>query len=86
MRKSKLVAAALAVALAFSSVTSSVAAQVVTPPAPASSPGVVWGVFGCATSIILAALVAGQRNKRELTTPEALTCGLLFWASPSPAN
>jgi hypothetical protein len=32
---------------------------------------------------MLAAIVAGQRDNRELTTGEAATCGLLFWLGGS---
>ena len=38
-----------------------------------------WVVIGCAGSIILSALVANFRDNRQLTTPEAWTCGLLYW-------
>jgi hypothetical protein len=38
-----------------------------------------WVVIGCAGSIVLSALVANFRDNRQLTTPEAWTCGLLYW-------
>ena len=41
-----------------------------------------WVVIGCAGSIVLSALVADFRDHRELTTPEAWTCGLLYWIAP----
>ena len=40
-----------------------------------------WIVIGCAGGIILAAFHANYRDGRELTQPEAWTCGLLFWLS-----
>jgi len=88
MRKSKLVAAALAAALMISSATSSFAGdRVIVPPAPGhGNPGVVWGIFGCVASVMLAAAVAAQRDQRELTSPEAATCGLLFWLTPPPSR
>jgi hypothetical protein len=88
MRRSKLIAAALAAALALSSATSSFAGARVLPPPPAhgNNPGIVWGVAGCAGLIWLAAFVASQREKRELTLPEAISCGLLFWLNTQPAN
>jgi len=39
--------------------------------------GVVWGIFGCASSIILAAMQKNALGKGELTPQEAWTCGLL---------
>lgn len=48
-----------------------------------------WVVIGCAGSIVLSALVANFRDNRQLTTPEAWTCGLLYWLpmpyQPQPA-
>lgn len=41
----------------------------------------VWIIMGCAGGIILAALAANYRDRRELTPPEAWSCGLLFLAS-----
>jgi hypothetical protein len=38
-----------------------------------------WPIFVCAGGIITAALVANARDNRELTAPEAWTCGLKFW-------
>jgi hypothetical protein len=43
------------------------------------TPVVPWVVIGCAGSIVLSAFVAGFRDHRELTAPEAWTCGLLYW-------
>jgi hypothetical protein len=49
-----------------------------------------WVVIGCAGSIVLSAFVAGFRDHRELTAPEAWTCGLLYWIpmpyQPKPAH
>ena len=84
MLKSKFLAAALAATLTFGSATASLAG-VAPPPPPlaiagsSASPIAVWLIFGCASSLMLAALVASQRDNRELVTAEAATCGLLFW-------
>jgi hypothetical protein len=40
-----------------------------------------WIFIGCAGGIILAAFHANYRDNRELTAPEAWTCGLLHWFS-----
>ena len=40
-----------------------------------------WFIIGCAGGIILAALAANYRDGRELTAPEAWSCGFLFLAS-----
>jgi hypothetical protein len=55
------------------------------PPAPghAHTPVWPWVVIGCAGSIVLSAVVADFWSHRELTTPEAWTCGLLYWV-PMP--
>jgi hypothetical protein len=44
-----------------------------------SNPGAGWALGGCSAGIILAGLMANARDNRELTAPEAWTCGLLFW-------
>jgi hypothetical protein len=42
-----------------------------------------WVVIGCAGSIVVSALAANFFQNRQLTTPEAWTCGLLYWWYPS---
>ncbi len=58
-----------------------------TTPQPATSHGHVpawpWVVIGCAGSIVVSALAANFWQNRQLTTPEAWTCGLLYWWYPS---
>jgi hypothetical protein len=44
----------------------------------------VWIIFGCAGSIVLAALAANYQQHRQLTAAEAGTCGLGFWFTPPP--
>ena len=82
MKKSKILVAALAVSLAFSSSVAYAGA-----PTPGFKFGVgptgwVWGIFGCSSGIILAAMVANFQQNRQLTAQEAWTCGLLFWFNP----
>ena len=54
---------------------------VVPPPAHSSKIIVPWIFIGCAGGIILSAFHANYRDNRELTQPEAWTCGLLYWLS-----
>ena len=58
-----------------------VPAPVPCPIAPTSHAisGWFWGLFACPASIILSGIVANFRDNRQLTAPEAWTCGLLFW-------
>jgi hypothetical protein len=39
-------------------------------------------VIGCAGSIVVSALAANAFQNRQLTAPEAWTCGLLYWWYP----
>ena len=58
------------------------------PPPPAAHayvPAWWWASFACPASIVLSSLVADFRDNRQLTTPEAWTCGLLYWIPmPTP--
>ncbi len=49
----------------------------------ANTPAWPWVVIGCAGSIVVSALAANFWQNRQLTTPEAWTCGLLYWWNPS---
>jgi hypothetical protein len=77
MKKSKITAVALAMAIALSPGASF--AQ------PAPTPGHVmgsttpWWIFVCPTGIVAAAVVKNARRNKQLTTPEAWTCGFLYW-------
>lgn len=51
------------------------------PVASGSKVIVPWIFIGCAGGIILAAFHANYRDNRELTAPEAWSCGLLHWFS-----
>ncbi|MBY0532987.1 MAG: hypothetical protein K2P86_13545 [Xanthobacteraceae bacterium] len=80
MFKIKFVAVAVAAAVAFAPV-SAVAQRV---PGGgvfggSSSASGVIGLAGCVLSIMIAATDKGNRYKKELTTDEAITCGLLYW-------
>lgn len=60
-------------------------AMALPPAAVAAQPGfgsslwVPWAFGGCVLDIFAAAAVANWRDHRELTYPEAYTCGVLFW-------
>src|SRR5690348_14172141 len=76
--------------VAWLSMDTAFAGVVRTVPCPAGhshTPAWPWVVIGCAGSIVLSALVANFRDNRQLTTPEAWTCGLLYWIPmPYQAN
>jgi hypothetical protein len=87
MRKSKILAAALAASLMLSSTVAHAGAPVV----PGltfgnGATGWVWAIFGCSSGIILAAMVANFQQNRQLTAQEAWTCGLLFWFTSPNSN
>jgi hypothetical protein len=83
MKVRKLIGAALAVSMVAALPTASQADHIYPKVVPhgkvfgGGGSGVVWGIFGCASSIILAAMQKNALGKGELTPPEAWTCGLL---------
>jgi hypothetical protein len=83
MKSNRFVSLTAAALFALSTVTSN-AGTVAPPPASHSGAGAgfVWGVFGCAGSIIFTAYVAHVRHHRELTQQEAMTCGAIYWLNP----
>jgi hypothetical protein len=86
MSTKKLIVAILAGGLAIGSFSTSASAKPL-PVVPGTHFGngvsyVPWIIIGCAGGIILAALAANARDHRELTAPEAWSCGMLFWFSP----
>jgi hypothetical protein len=89
MNTKKLIATTLAASMAVATVpTASQAAIVLPAPVPGHTFGGAafpWPIFACAGGIITAAPVANARDNRELTAPEAWTCGVAFWfAQPQP--
>lgn len=83
MSKSKLIAAALASAIVFSPVQPK--ADVIVTPVVLTTAGplaAVYGVMGCAGSLMLAAAIKGQLLKQQLTPAEAYSCGLSFLLRP----
>jgi hypothetical protein len=81
MKKSKFVTAALAAAIALSPVAASADTCL-----PGCAPGhtfgsaTPWWIFVCPTGVVTAAVVKNARRHKELTSPEAWTCGFLyFW-------
>jgi hypothetical protein len=83
MKTNKLIAATLAAAMAMAAVPTASHAVIVRTPGPTfGGTGVgPWPIFACAGGIILAAFAANARDNRELTAPEAWSCGLMFWFS-----
>jgi hypothetical protein len=84
MKTNKLIATALAASLAFAvTATPSMAAtNTVVPVVPGhhlhgAGAVAVWGVIGCAGSIIVAAMQKNALGRGELTPQEAWSCGLL---------
>jgi hypothetical protein len=81
MKMKKLIAATLAASMAGAAVPTASHAVFIAP-APGSTFGGAsfpWPIFACAGGIITSALVANARDNRELTAPEAWSCGILFW-------
>jgi len=82
MKTKKLIAATLAASMAVATVPTASFAAAVVPVVPGHTFGGAafpWPIFACAGGIITAALVANARDNRELTAPEAWTCGIAFW-------
>jgi hypothetical protein len=80
MQKSKLLAVAFAAVIALNSVES-FADGPPPPPVPGHVMGgsTPWWIFVCPGGIVTAAMMKNWRRHRELTTPEAWTCGFLYW-------
>jgi hypothetical protein len=77
MRRSKLLILPLAAAIAFGSPAA--IAQGVQPPAPTFHQPFPWWVFACPGGVVSAAVIKNWKRNKELTSPEAWTCGLLYW-------
>jgi hypothetical protein len=84
--KKLLLAGVVLAALSLAPTTASAQVRASVPTAGSSSKIIVpWIFIGCAGGIILSAFQANYRDNRELTQPEAWTCGLLNWLSyPTP--
>ena len=84
--KKLLLAGVVLAALSLAPTTASAQVRASVPAAGSSSKIIVpWIFIGCAGGIILSAFHANYRDNRELTQPEAWTCGLLYWLSyPTP--
>jgi hypothetical protein len=82
MARAKAIAVTVAAAIAFSSATAT-AGQMIPPglhhSTSGSNPWVPWVIIGCATMIVMTAMVANTRDNRQLTSPEAISCGILYW-------
>jgi hypothetical protein len=80
MLRNKLTAIAVAVSIGLAPVAAS--AQRIGGPGTGFGGSGATGVHilgGCVISIMIAAVDKGNKYKKELTTDEALTCGLLYW-------
>jgi hypothetical protein len=90
MKTKKLIAATLAAAMATATLSTTSQAAIVLPPPPGHVIGggtsAPWMIFACAGGIITSALVANYRDNRELTAPEAWTCGIAFWFAEPRKN
>jgi len=81
MKASRLVSWVASALLAFSTVTAD-AGTVRVPPHTSSGHGTataVWIIFGCAGSVVFAAIVKNATQRQQLTALEAQTCGLAYW-------
>ncbi|HLL29212.1 MAG TPA: hypothetical protein VKT73_16355 [Xanthobacteraceae bacterium] len=83
MKTKKLIAATLATGMAMAALSAPASAAIVIPKGPVfgGATSAPWPIFACAGGIIVSALAANYRDHRELTAPEAWTCGVLFWFS-----
>jgi hypothetical protein len=84
MRFSRFIAVAASALLAFSTVTADAGTARV-PPHTSSGHGTataVWIIFGCAGSVVFAAIVKNASQRQQLTALEAQTCGLAYWFNP----
>jgi hypothetical protein len=82
MRSSRFVAVAASVMLALSTVTAGAGAP---PPPPSTghfNATPFWIIFGCAGSVVLAALAKNASQHQPLTAFEAQTCGMAYWLNP----
>jgi hypothetical protein len=87
MKTNKLIAAALATSVAVAALPTPSFAVPVTPAAPVfGAAAFPWPIFACVGGIITSALVANARDHRELTAPEAWSCGVLFWFAQLKQN
>jgi hypothetical protein len=79
MRISKITAVALAMAIALS--PGAAFAQVVVATLGHVFGGITtpWWIFVCPTGVVTAAVVKNAKRHKELTAPEAWTCGVLYW-------
>jgi hypothetical protein len=78
MKRSKFAAVALATAIALSPVAS-FAGPAAPVPGRVFSGATPWWMFVCPSGIVTAAVVKNARRNKPLTTPEAWSCGFLYW-------
>ena len=82
MKASRFVAMTASAMLALSTVTAGAGG----PPPPQHTsnfnPTAFWIIFGCAGSVVIAALAKNASQHQPLTQQEAMTCGLAYWFNP----
>jgi predicted cobalt transporter CbtA len=79
MQKSKIFALALTAVMALSPSVGLAQEVSVAPAAPVFSKTMPWWIIICPADIVAAGVVKNWRRKKELTAPEAWTCGFLYW-------
>jgi hypothetical protein len=78
MLKNKITAVVVAAAIGLAPIAAS-AQGAPPPPAVGTNSAGAFGLAGCVVAIMIAAIDKGNKYKKELTTDEALTCGVLYW-------
>jgi hypothetical protein len=92
MKHIAIIAAALSAASSFAPnyARAQKAIVPVPPPEHVVVPAWWWAGFACPASVVLSAVAADFLSNRQLTAPEAWTCGLLYWipmpVAPKPAG
>ena len=82
MMRSKILALLVAAAFTASAVTVSFGGQVSAHHHVATSgktPWLPWLILGCASMIVMTAMVANVQDNRQLTSREATGCGGPYW-------
>jgi hypothetical protein len=82
MKASRFVAVAASAMLALSTVTTNAGMTVINTPQQHFNATPFWIIFGCAGSVVLAALAKNASQHQPLTQQEAMTCGLAYWFNP----
>ena len=76
MKKPKFTAVALTATIAL---IPFIAAPIAPVPGQTFGGTTPWWIFVCPGGVVTAAVAKNWRRNKELTTPEAWTCGFLYW-------